>query len=96
MSVVFVVLWHLFLTFCTTMLTFSLYRLLLYSSFYSKGYIKNRSLYIVKTMNINVPKEKTYKRKADNQGRINLPTSEYAGKTLEIGVLDTIEDEDED
>jgi DNA-binding transcriptional regulator/RsmH inhibitor MraZ len=38
-------------------------------------------------MNINVPQEKTYTRKADKQGRINLPAKEYAGKTLEIAII---------
>lgn len=43
-------------------------------------------------MNINITKNQIYERKADNQGRISLPTKKYAGKKLEIIISDELED----
>ena len=47
-------------------------------------------------MKVDARKEDIYERKADDQGRVSLPTSEYAGKKLEFVVTDVIEEDDED
>lgn len=43
-------------------------------------------------MKAELRKDQIFERKADNQGRISLPSSEYAGKILEIAVLDELEE----
>jgi len=45
-------------------------------------------------MKIEARKDQIYERQADDRGRISLPTGEFAGKKLEIAVLDEIEEED--
>ena len=45
-------------------------------------------------MKIEVRKEQIKERKADDQGRISLPASKYAGKELEVAILGEL-DEDE-
>ena len=39
-------------------------------------------------MKADVDPDDVFKRKADDRGRISLPTSEFKGKELEIAVLD--------
>ena len=39
-------------------------------------------------MKVHVDKDDVYERKADDQGRFSLPASEFAGKRLELAVLD--------
>lgn len=39
-------------------------------------------------MLIEAQKEQIFERKADSQGRISLPSSKYAGKNLEIIILE--------
>ena len=43
-------------------------------------------------MKADVDPDDVFKRKADDRGRISLPTSEFKGKSLEIAVLDEAED----
>ena len=48
-------------------------------------------------MKVEVRKDQVYESKADKQGRVSLPTSEFAGKKLEIAVLDEVDEKgDED
>lgn len=43
-------------------------------------------------MKAEIRKDQIFERKADNQGRVSLPSSEYAGKKIEIAVLDELEE----
>jgi len=43
-------------------------------------------------MKAKIRKKQIFERKADNQGRISLPSKKFAGKKLEIAVLDKIEE----
>jgi len=45
-------------------------------------------------MKVEVRKEKIFERKADSSGRVSLPSKQFAGKKLEIAVLDELEDEE--
>ena len=45
-------------------------------------------------MNAKIRKSQLFERKADSSGRISLPSKKFAGKKLEIAVLDEIEEED--
>ena len=44
-------------------------------------------------MKAEIRKEQLFERKADSSGRISLPSKKFAGKTLEIAVLDEVEDD---
>lgn len=46
-------------------------------------------------MKAEVRKDQLFERKADSSGRVSLPSSEYAGKKLEIAVLDELDEEQE-
>ena len=43
-------------------------------------------------MKADVDPDDVFKRKADDRGRISLPSSEFKNKKLEIAVLDEAED----
>jgi len=42
---------------------------------------------------IEVKKEQIYERKADDSGRISLPSKEFAGKKLEVIVTDVVDED---
>jgi len=44
-------------------------------------------------MNINITKDQVYERKADQQGRISLPSKQFAGEKIEIIVTEVIHNE---
>jgi len=44
-------------------------------------------------MNINITKDQVYERKADRQGRISLPSKQFAEKKIEIIVSEVIDSE---
>ena len=46
-------------------------------------------------MKAEIRKEQLYERKADSSGLISLPSRKFAGKKLEIAVLDEIEEEED-
>jgi len=41
-------------------------------------------------MKLEISKDQIFERKADNQGRVSLPTSKFAGKNLEIIVTNKL------
>jgi len=45
-------------------------------------------------VNAEIRKDQIYERKADSSGRISLPARQFAGKKLEIAVLDEVDDEE--
>jgi hypothetical protein len=46
-------------------------------------------------MKTEIRKDQIFERKADSSGRVSLPSKQFAGKKLEIAVLDELEDEEE-
>jgi len=46
-------------------------------------------------MKAEIRKEQLFERMADSSGRVSLPSKKFAGKKLEIAVLDEIEEEEE-
>lgn len=44
-------------------------------------------------MKIEVRKDQVKERKADDQGRISLPASKYAGKKLEVAILGELDED---
>jgi len=46
-------------------------------------------------MKAEIRKDQIFERKADSSGRVSLPSKQFAGKKLEIAVLDELEDEEE-
>ena len=45
-------------------------------------------------MKAEIRKDQIFERKADSSGRVSLPSKQFAGKKLEIAVLDELEDEE--
>lgn len=46
-------------------------------------------------MKAEIRKDQIFERKADSSGRVSLPSKQFAGKKLEIAVLDELEDEED-
>jgi len=46
-------------------------------------------------MKAEIRKDQIFERKADSSGRVSLPSKQFAGKKLEIALLDELEDEEE-
>ena len=44
-------------------------------------------------MKAEIRKDQIFERKADSSGRISLPSKQFAGKKLEIAVLDELEED---
>jgi hypothetical protein len=44
-------------------------------------------------MKVEVSKDQIYERKADDSGRISLPSKEFAGKKLEVIVTDVVDED---
>ncbi len=44
-------------------------------------------------MKVDVKRDQIYERKADDSGRISLPSKEFAGKKLEVIVTDVVDED---